>query len=203
MAKLAVAWGDLGRRFVAARAELDTSLVIGRSWREIKQRALRELSLDDLIENGRDQPALVTLASAELERIERVATCLHDRLRQLPIEVRLAWVQELSLFDAATDLYHLDRLPRFADIAPALRRELVRFVIWLFERLTKGEAEARALMSDIVRVQYTITDPSLRFEVAPALREALGDVRPAATMVVAGLSEPERKIEIEVTAFRG
>ena len=27
---------------------------------------------------------------------------------------------------------------------------------------------------DIVRVQYTITDPALRFEVAPALREALG-----------------------------
>ena len=37
---------------------------------------------------------------------------------------------------------------------------------------------------------------------APALREALGEVRPAATLVVAGLIEPEMKIEIEVTAFR-
>ena len=58
-------------------------------------------------------------------------------------------------------------------------------------------------MGDVVRVQYTITDAALRFEIAPALREALGDVRPAATMVVAGLNEPEMKIEIEVTAFRG
>ena len=76
--QLALAWGDLGRRFVAARAELGPRLVVGRGWREIRQRALRELSLDDLIESGRNQPALVKLASAELERIERVATCLHD-----------------------------------------------------------------------------------------------------------------------------
>ncbi|MGH6903027.1 MAG: hypothetical protein ACREIR_09845 [Geminicoccaceae bacterium] len=150
--KLAVAWGGLGRRFVAARAELDAHVIVGRSWREIKERALRELSLDDLIESGRNQPALVKLASAELERIERVATCLHDRLRQLPVEVRLAWVQELSLFDAARDLERLEQLPRFADVPSAMRRELVRFVMWLFERLIAGEAEARALMSDIVRV---------------------------------------------------
>ena len=58
-------------------------------------------------------------------------------------------------------------------------------------------------MGDIVRVQYTITEPGLRAEIAPALREALGAVRPAATMVVAGLNEPEMKIEIEVTALRG
>jgi enamine deaminase RidA (YjgF/YER057c/UK114 family) len=64
-------------------------------------------------------------------------------------------------------------------------------------------AEAGFAMADIVRVRYTITDPALRAEIAPALRAALGQVRPAATMVVAGLNEPEMKIEIEVTAFRG
>lgn len=62
--------------------------------------------------------------------------------------------------------------------------------------------EAGFDMADIVRVQYTITEPGLRHEIAPALREALGSVRPAATMVVAGLNEPEMKIEIEVTAYR-
>jgi enamine deaminase RidA (YjgF/YER057c/UK114 family) len=58
-------------------------------------------------------------------------------------------------------------------------------------------------MSDVVRVQYTITDAALRVEIAPAQREALGAVRPAATMVVAGLNEAAMKVEIEVTAFRG
>lgn len=72
-----------------------------------------------------------------------------------------------------------------------------------FATIARTLAEAGFAMADIVRVQYTITDAALRFEVAPALREALGTVLPAATMVVAGLNEPEMRIEIEVTAFRG
>ena len=72
-----------------------------------------------------------------------------------------------------------------------------------FATIARTLAEAGFAMADIVRVQYTITDPAWRTEIAPALREALGAVRPAATMVVAGLNEPEMKVEIEVTAFRG
>lgn len=69
---------------------------------------------------------------------------------------------------------------------------------------TIGETMGKAgfALADIVRVQYTITDPSVQSEIAPALREALGDVRPASTMVVAGLVAPEMKIEIEVTALK-
>ncbi|MCV2867299.1 RidA family protein [Defluviimonas sp. WL0002] len=58
-------------------------------------------------------------------------------------------------------------------------------------------------MQDIVRVQYTIIDTALVDAVVPVLGEHLGDIRPAATMVVAGLIKPEMKIEIEVTAFKG
>jgi enamine deaminase RidA (YjgF/YER057c/UK114 family) len=58
-------------------------------------------------------------------------------------------------------------------------------------------------MEDIVRVQYTVTDVVLVDALIPALGEALGEIRPAATMVIAGLIRPEMKIEIEVTAFKG
>lgn len=58
-------------------------------------------------------------------------------------------------------------------------------------------------MADIVRVQYTITDAALVDALLPALAEAFADIRPAATMVVAGLIRPEMKIEVEVTAFKG
>ncbi len=58
-------------------------------------------------------------------------------------------------------------------------------------------------MADIVRVQYTVTDSRVPDEVAPVLAEVLGQIRPAATMVVAGLIRPEMRIEIEVTAFKG
>ena len=57
-------------------------------------------------------------------------------------------------------------------------------------------------MDDIVRVQYTLTDADLMAEVTPALGAAMGEVRPAATIVIAGLIKPEMKIEIEVTAFK-
>lgn len=64
-------------------------------------------------------------------------------------------------------------------------------------------SEAGFELADIVRVQYTLTDAALVDAVAPALSAALGTVRPAATMVIAGLIKPEMKIEIEVTAFKG
>ena len=62
--------------------------------------------------------------------------------------------------------------------------------------------QAGFAMSDIVRVQYTVTDTALVDELIPALGEALSEVRPAATMVIAGLIKPEMKVEIEVTALK-
>lgn len=56
---------------------------------------------------------------------------------------------------------------------------------------------------DIVRVQYTVTDVGLVDAVIPVLGSHLADIRPAATMVIAGLIRPEMLIEIEVTAFKG
>ena len=63
--------------------------------------------------------------------------------------------------------------------------------------------EAGFRMEDVVRVQYTVTDAALADVIAPALEEAFGGIRPAATMVIAGLIRPEMRVEVEVTAFRG
>jgi enamine deaminase RidA (YjgF/YER057c/UK114 family) len=72
-----------------------------------------------------------------------------------------------------------------------------------FGTIEKALTEAGFAMTDIVRVQYTITDASLVEAVVPALGEALSSIRPAATMVVADLIKPEMLFEIEVTAFKG
>lgn len=64
-------------------------------------------------------------------------------------------------------------------------------------------AEAGFAMADIVRVQYTVIDAALVDDLAPVLARRLGAVRPAATMVVAGLIRPEMLVEIEVTALKG
>jgi enamine deaminase RidA (YjgF/YER057c/UK114 family) len=64
-------------------------------------------------------------------------------------------------------------------------------------------AEAGASFADVVRVHYLLPDAADFEKTWPALQEVFGEVRPAATMFVAGLSSPEMKIEIEVTAHLG
>lgn len=72
-----------------------------------------------------------------------------------------------------------------------------------FATIASVLTQAGFTMEDIVRVQYTVTDVALVDALIPALGDALGEIRPAATMVIAGLIRPEMKVEIEVTAFKG
>lgn len=60
--------------------------------------------------------------------------------------------------------------------------------------------EAGARFSDVVRVRYILPDAADFPACWPALKVVFGDVRPAATMIQAGLADPRMKIEIEVTA---
>lgn len=60
--------------------------------------------------------------------------------------------------------------------------------------------EAGAEMKDIVRVRYILPDRTDFPKTWPVLQKWLGEIRPAATMIVAGLMEEAMKIEIEVTA---
>jgi enamine deaminase RidA (YjgF/YER057c/UK114 family) len=58
-------------------------------------------------------------------------------------------------------------------------------------------------MADIVRATYYVTDAKDADAVLAVCGERLGDIRPAATLlVVAGLLRPEMKVEVEVTAKR-
>jgi enamine deaminase RidA (YjgF/YER057c/UK114 family) len=59
---------------------------------------------------------------------------------------------------------------------------------------------AGASMADVVRVNYILPDRTDFPKVWPVLQRWFGNVRPAATMVQAGLMQEEMKIEIEVTA---
>ena len=63
-------------------------------------------------------------------------------------------------------------------------------------------AEAGCGFADVVRVRYLLPDRQ-DFEACwPVLRRCFGEVRPAATMMVCGLSDPLMKIEIEAYARR-
>lgn len=61
-------------------------------------------------------------------------------------------------------------------------------------------SEAGAGVADVVRVRYILPARDDFPATWPVLRRWFGEVRPAATMVVAGLMKEEMRIEIEVTA---
>jgi enamine deaminase RidA (YjgF/YER057c/UK114 family) len=67
-----------------------------------------------------------------------------------------------------------------------------------------GEAlsEAGSSFADIVRVRYILPNATDFAACWPILRRYVGEIRPAATMLEAGLSDPRMKIEIEATARR-
>ncbi len=62
--------------------------------------------------------------------------------------------------------------------------------------------EAEIGFSHAVRVRHILPKAEDFAACWPALRARFGTVRPAATMIVAGLLDPHMKIEIELTGRR-
>ena len=59
---------------------------------------------------------------------------------------------------------------------------------------------AGSSLEDIVRVMYILPDAKDFEKCWPALKRCFGKIRPAATMISAGLADSRMKIEIQVTA---
>jgi enamine deaminase RidA (YjgF/YER057c/UK114 family) len=71
-----------------------------------------------------------------------------------------------------------------------------------FKNIATALQQAGSSLQDVVRVTY-ILPISADFEPCwPVLRKYFGEVRPAATMISAGLADRRMKIEIEVTALK-
>lgn len=71
-----------------------------------------------------------------------------------------------------------------------------------FKNIDTALKQAGSSMKDVVRVTYVFPNTEDFPKCWPIMRKYLGDVRPSAMMLVAGLSDPRMKIEIQVTAYR-
>jgi len=72
-----------------------------------------------------------------------------------------------------------------------------------FKTIAAALQEGGFALTDIVRATYYVTDVRDADSLFAVCGEFLGEIRPAATLlVVAGLLKPEMKVEIEVTAKR-
>lgn len=72
-----------------------------------------------------------------------------------------------------------------------------------FGTIGRALEEAGASLRDVLRVRYYITDMAYYDAMVGVAGKTFADIRPAATMVVCGLTTPEMKLEIEVTARIG
>jgi enamine deaminase RidA (YjgF/YER057c/UK114 family) len=81
--------------------------------------------------------------------------------------------------------------------------DLVEQAEQCFKNIQAALNEAGASMRNIVRVTYVLPDAADFPKCWPTLRKYLGEVRPAAMMISAGLSDPRMRIEIQVTARYG
>jgi enamine deaminase RidA (YjgF/YER057c/UK114 family) len=62
--------------------------------------------------------------------------------------------------------------------------------------------KAGASLRDVVRVTYILPKGEEFAQCWPVLRKYFGEIRPASTMISAGLADPKMRIEIEVTALK-
>ena len=98
-------------------------------------------------------------------------------------------------FVAGTTGYDYATMTMPADVASQTRN--------CFGTIEAALKDGGFAMVDIVRAIYYVTDARNADSVLAVCGEVLGDIRPAATiLVVVGLYKPEMKVEIEVTARR-
>jgi enamine deaminase RidA (YjgF/YER057c/UK114 family) len=90
----------------------------------------------------------------------------------------------------------------FDYVAMTISDDIVEQTEQCFRNIGQALAEAGATLEDVVRVTYIVPDGSQFKQCWPVLRKYLGSIRPAATMISAGLADPRMRIEIEVTARR-
>ncbi len=95
-------------------------------------------------------------------------------------------------FVSGTTGFNYDSMTISADVAEQAAQT--------FRNIDKALAQAGFALADIVRVHYILPDAADFPACWPVMRQVLGDIRPAATMIAAGLADPRMKIEIEVTA---
>ena len=82
----------------------------------------------------------------------------------------------------------------------SISEDLVQQTEQCFKNIQAALRQAGAELTDVVRVNYILPQAERFSECWPVMRKYFGDVRPAATMISAGLVDPRMLIEIEVTA---
>jgi len=105
-----------------------------------------------------------------------------------------AVVQGDWIFVSGTTGYNYSTMTISNDIVEQTEQCLIN----IKETLEKAEAS----LSDVVRVTYILPNANEFQSCWPVLKKHFGTIKPAATMISAGLADDKMKIEIQVTALK-
>jgi enamine deaminase RidA (YjgF/YER057c/UK114 family) len=98
------------------------------------------------------------------------------------------------IFVSGTTGYNYDTMEISSEVAEQAEQCL--------KNIEKALKEADSSLIDVVRVTYILPNADDFQACWPVLKNHFGNIKPAATMISAGLAEQEMKIEIEVTAIK-
>jgi enamine deaminase RidA (YjgF/YER057c/UK114 family) len=116
-----------------------------------------------------------------------------------PFEARIGYsravVDRDMVYVSGTTGYDYAKMEMPDDVAAQTRNAL--------GTIEKALKEAGSGLQDVLRVRYYLTDMANYDAIVDVVGETFSEIRPAATMVVCGLTTPEMKIEIEATARIG
>jgi enamine deaminase RidA (YjgF/YER057c/UK114 family) len=105
-----------------------------------------------------------------------------------------AVVQDNWIFVSGTTGYDYKTMTISNDIVEQMEQCLINIIDVL--------EKAHAGLKDVVRVTYILPKVN-EFELCwPVLKKYFGTIKPAATMISAGLADHKMKIEIQVTALK-
>jgi len=98
------------------------------------------------------------------------------------------------IFVSGTTGYNYDTMQISPDIAVQTEQ--------CIKNIEKALQEADASLADIVRLTYIVPKGDEFEHCWPILKKYFGGIKPAATMISAGLADEKMKIEIEATAVK-
>jgi hypothetical protein len=116
---------------------LDVAALPAFGWRELHTEARSRVSLADFVHVGHIKPLILAGSTLAVDRMTRIATCLYRRVARVKPEVRLAWAQQVSVFDRVGSLRDLAVLDGFAELEEDARSEMQALCDWLFAQVAR------------------------------------------------------------------
>ncbi|MEZ4235533.1 MAG: hypothetical protein R3F59_05095 [Myxococcota bacterium] len=173
------------------------------TWQQGQSVARTVLSVGDLADGS--VPAVARAAAEELDRIHTVAAALYQELSQVAPRIRAKWVDRIGQYDRPLSLRDLSVLPDWARVGtdptrpdPFRKRELQALVDWLYARVVPEEADAGALIDDLVRIAVLLASHAPVGRILAGLVDVATPVTPGAKV---GVTVDAEKLRVGMTAL--